>query len=240
LSIEDRQLLIETRERLVEVGGVVEAMGGELNSISIKVLGAISGLEELRETLNVRTSDPMPITRLQDAPQNPTTITGDPIPTDGSYNPRAGARRMLEVLARRYPLTTTKPQLRLMAKLRKSGTSETYYRELINHALIQEDDGGWITITQEGFGIMGITEPPNPLTREENIASFRGIFRAGARRMLDILLDIHPKEILRDELFQRAGLTNSGTSNTYLRDLTRNDAAEVNGNMIRAGEALFL
>jgi len=235
LSAEERQLLVVIRDTLVEVGGVVEASVNDLKR-------SCEGTGRLVENILNRQKTPSGLRlRPQDAPQ--ATISpprGSTSESDGDYRPRAGARRMLEVLARRYPLTTTKSQLRLMSKLRKSGTSETYYRELLGNGLIQENSEGWVLITDNGLGVLGLDSPLVPMTKEENVESFRSIFRAGAKRMLDILIEIHPQEISKESLFEQAVLTNSGTSNTYLRDLVRNDAAEVNGNMVRAGEALFL
>jgi len=242
LTAEERALLVEVGERLVEVGGVVEASVNELRA-SNDGLGGLIGSVLNRQKAHVPPRPQyQPKPRREDAPQATisTPPRSEPAESDGGYRPRAGARRMLEVLARRYPLTTTRSQLRLMAKLRKSGTSETYYRELLGNGLIQEDSEGWVLITDSGLGILGLSSPLAPMTKEENIESFRGIFRAGARRMLDILIEIHPQGISREELFERAELTNSGTSNTYLRDLARNGAAEVNGNMVCMGEALFL
>ena len=59
--------------------------------------------------------------------------------------------------------------------------------------------------------------------------------------MLNELVAVYPGALSRAELGERAGYTASGgTFGAYLGTLRRNGLIEVDGDAVRAGEALFL
>ncbi|MBE7474271.1 MAG: ATP-binding protein [Anaerolineales bacterium] len=154
---------------------------------------------------------------------------------------RAGERRMLETLARRYPLRVTRAQLGTLAGFTPSGgTFGTYFGTLKRAGLIEESSGE-IQVTQAGLDYLGYTTPPAPQTTEEILAMWREALRAGERKMLDELVAVYPDSLSREELGTRAGFTVSGgTFGTYLGTLRRNGLVEVDGDQVRASETLFL
>jgi len=156
----------------------------------------------------------------------------------GDYRPRAGARRMLAALAS-YPTgAMTAGQLRMYARLRKSGTSDTYLSELRRYGLIEED-GDALRITAKG---MTLCEGSGAsLSAAEVLARWRSILRAGCVRMLDAVVDARGRGMTREELGQAAGLEpSSGTFATYLGELRRAALIEESGGLLRASETLFM
>lgn len=157
---------------------------------------------------------------------------------------KAGARRMLEVLARFHPGTMTRSQVATAAGIKKTGgTFSTYWSTLRRLGLIVEDgdrDGGQVTITPEGFDAIGATPDLAPLTHDELIAMWNSKLKAGARRMLAELVAVWPGGLTRQELADRSGIeVTGGTFSTYLGTLRSNGlAAEADGE-VRADAALF-
>jgi predicted transcriptional regulator len=143
-------------------------------------------------------------------------------------------------LARHYPMRVTKAQLGTLAKFKiTGGTFQTYYSTLKREGLIAES-GGEIEITQAGLDYVG-ADVGAPMTTDEVVEQWRTALKAGARKMLDELLAVHPNEISREELAERVEMTESGgTFQTYLGTLRRNGLAEIDGGFVRAGQALFL
>ena len=148
---------------------------------------------------------------------------------------------MLEVLARTHPAKRTRAQLGTLSGFTPSGgTFGTYFGVLKRYRLLEEGPDGSVTITEAGLAQVGGT-PPAPQTTEEVLETWRRALRSGEREMLDVLVDVYPRAISRTELGERAGFTASGgTFGTYLGVLRRNGLAEVVGDEVRAGEALFL
>lgn len=154
---------------------------------------------------------------------------------------RKGARRMVEVLARHHPMRMTKTQLGTLAKVKASGgTFSTYLGELRRAGVVDLDADGLLVITPSGLEAAGAVAP-EPMSTEEIVAIWRSSLRAGARRMLDVLIEAHPEGVSRDQLAEAAGIeVSGGTFSTYLGQLRRNGLAEVAGDRIRAGSALFV
>jgi len=156
---------------------------------------------------------------------------------DGDYRPRAGARRMVEALARYHLGSMTVSQLRTMARLRKSGTSDTYLSELVRHGLISRE-GNEVRITDAGLAMVG-DAARDPMTAGETLEEWRQVFRAGARRMLDSLVEDRGRGMTREQLGQTAGLKKSGTFSTYLGQLKRNGLAVESDGLVRLAEFLL-
>lgn len=63
---------------------------------------------------------------------------------------------------------------------------------------------------------------------------------AGARRMLDLLVEARPNGLTRDELSERSGVSTAGGSfGTYLSKLRTAGLLREEGGMIFAAEVLF-
>jgi len=153
------------------------------------------------------------------------------------YSPRAGARRMLEALAQFYPAGMTPGQLRSYAKLRKSGTSDTYLGELRREGLLEEREGE-LYATETGLALVG--GHAAPLTADGLLTHWRSILRAGVRRMLDALVEARGRWLTRQEWGEAAGLEpSSGTFGSYHGELRRARLIEEDGQRVRAADCLL-
>lgn len=150
-----------------------------------------------------------------------------------------GALRMLQVLVSRYPMAFTKSQLALLSNLSsKSGTYGTYLSLLKSQGFIKI--GAEISITQTGIDYVG-GDKPKPKTQEEVLDMWRSNLTGGARRMLDVLAAVYPKELCKADLGERTGMSyKSGTFGTYLSTLRRNGLIEVRKDCVRANANLFM
>lgn len=159
---------------------------------------------------------------------------------EGPPGLKAGARRMLGVLARQYPMTATRAQLAALAGMKRTGgTFGSYFSALRTGGLISET-AGVVSITDEGLAAAGAV-PAAPMTTDEVRDMWRGVLKAGARLMLDELLAAHPGALSRDQLAEAAGLERSGgTFGSYLSSLRSNGLADVAGDEIRAADVFFL
>lgn len=180
--------------------------------------------------------------RIPDAPhrpQLPDSEPGEPSADADAVKLRKGARNMLEVLARQHPVKITRRQLATLAKLKVTGgTFGTYFGDIKRAGLITED-GPFVTLTDAGFAYTGAS-PDLPITADELLATWRSALRAGARKMLDILVDRYPAPIGREALAAAVDLeVTGGTFGTYLGDLRRNGLADEDGDGIRAAEVFF-
>lgn len=148
-------------------------------------------------------------------------VPKSPTPTAASGELRAGARRMVETLGRMHPLRLTKAQWGTVSKMKTtSGTWSTYLGDIRRMGLLDESPAGF-TLTPAGFEYLG--GQPDPMTPDELQNHYRGILRAGARRMLDTIMEWYPDAVGREELGDAVEMsTASGTFSTYLGDLTRN------------------
>lgn len=154
---------------------------------------------------------------------------------------KAGARRMLEVLARIQPLQVTKAQLATLARMKVTGgTFGTYYSLLRRNGFLTEVNGGLLALTDPGRQAVGASLPSTPLDSQAVQDQWRKVLKAGARTMLDALVDAWPDPMTRTELAAAAGLEPSGgTFGTYLGTLRRNGLATIDGEQVRASEILF-
>jgi uncharacterized protein DUF87/helicase HerA-like protein len=153
---------------------------------------------------------------------------------------KAGARKMLEVLGRHHPVRVTRSQLGTLSGFApRGGTFTTYLSTLKRQGLVDEQDG-LVAITDAGFGRLGF-RPAAPESTEEVVEMWRGALKAGARAMLDELVEAYPQGLTRAELGGRTGFAVAGgTFGTYLSMLRRNGLADERDGVVYAGEALFL
>jgi hypothetical protein len=158
---------------------------------------------------------------------------------DGQPNLRAGERRILEVLARHFPMKFTRNQLATVSRFSpKGGTYGTYFGTLKRNGFIHEE-AGQVNISQAGLSYLG-EFPRKPHTTEEIINMWRSALRAGERKMLDILVEFYPQSMSREYLGEKAGFTHSGgTFGTYLGSLRRNGLIETEDGQVRASDTLF-
>lgn len=151
-----------------------------------------------------------------------------------------GAMRMLEVLANRYPMTFTKSQLALMAKMSpRSGSYGTYLSRLRSAGYLVEDNGQ-ISISEGGLEFVGVT-PTEPQSQEEVLAMWSNNLNGGARRMFDYLVQEYPRSFSKQELGEAIEMSaTSGSFSTYLSRIKSNGLVDVAGGSIKASSNLFV
>jgi hypothetical protein len=154
---------------------------------------------------------------------------------------RAGERKMLEVLARHYPLKVTRAQLAMFAGFAASGgTFGNYLNTLKRNGFSTEPARNEVLITEAGLAYLGMDRPPRPLTHADYIAMWQGTLRAGERRMFDTLLAVYPGTMTRQELAGQIEMALSGgTFSNYLGTLKRNGLIEMTDDRIRICDMVF-
>jgi hypothetical protein len=175
-------------------------------------------------------------------PSPPSTRRGA-IATDASGDApelKAGARKILDTLARHHPMRFTRAQVGTLTGFKTSGgTFQTYWGVLKRAGYINED-AGEVTVTDAGLQRAGVV-PEAPASTEEMVAMWGARLKRGAREMLNILVERYPAPVDRDELAAALEMTASGgTFQTYLGTLRRNGLADVEGQAVTANNTLFL
>lgn len=153
---------------------------------------------------------------------------------------KAGARRMLDVLARYGPLP--RKHLAVLSRVSPvSGTVSDYLSVLRQHALIEEWDRQ-VKVTPAGIALVHPdNQIPARFTPEEVYGLWAGDLKAGARRMVEHLMRAHPEGFTRRELAGLAGISpQSGTVSDYLSTLRRRGMVEERNRRVYAGEVLYL
>lgn len=160
---------------------------------------------------------------------------------DEKQSLRAGERKMLEVLARHYPMKMTRAQMGYLAGyVASGGTFGSYIGTLKRNGLIAEPARGEVVITPAGLSYLGLDKPPEPQSSEAFINMWREALRLGERKMLDALIDAYPGTLTREELATQAEMAlTGGTFGSYLGTLRRNGLIEVNQDRICASAIFF-
>ena len=149
---------------------------------------------------------------------------------------------MLQTLAQRHQLKMTRAQLGTLAGFTPSGgTFSTYFGTLKRHGFLEENGNGTVRVSQAGLDFLGEDVPPAPSTTAELQDMWKHMLRGGEAKMLDELVAVSPEGLTRQDLGERTGFTASGgTFTTYLGTLRRNGLVEVDGDLLRASETLFI
>jgi hypothetical protein len=215
----------EQVKRLEELVVTLRAVAEEVSLALTKAFGQHNGQER-------RASAPLsPPARVQ-SPRPPSRAhASGPIPAGDGLPLKAGERRMLETLWRRYPTKLTRAQL---------GTFGAYFGTLKRHGFIREAGSGDVEITEAGLASLGREVPSTPQTTEEVLAMWQRALKKGEWRMLEALVAVYPKSLGREALGEQTGYTASGgTFSSYLGTLRRNGLIDVNGAQVRASDSLF-
>lgn len=157
----------------------------------------------------------------------------------GTVSIKAGARRMLEQLAR-CGGTLSKAQLAVLAGVnRGSGTFSDYLGALRRSGYIT-DDSHSATVTSEGCAFADVKIRRAPPSTAEIVAIYKPKVKAGAQRMLDLLVAAYPKSITKADLATQSGVNRqSGTFSDYLGSLRRLGLIEDDTHSVRAGSTLY-
>ena len=173
----------------------------------------------------------------------PTTrVKSPPRPTNNDVNLRAGARRMLAVLAQWYPSGRTESQVAAQVQMKKTGgTWAAYKSDLRNGGYFEVRDGLWFA-TEAGRDYVGSDAPEMPSTTEEVVRLWGEKLRLGARNMLDVLVEKRGRHVSKEDLGSAIGMEASGgTFSAYLSDLRQAGLILVDRDGVRANkETLFL
>jgi len=151
---------------------------------------------------------------------------------------QAGARRLLSVAVQWYGKGLPEGEWRSKAGLRQSGSYKTYKSSLRAQGLIEIKDGR-IFATESALLQAGEL-PPSPQTTEEVLAFWKPKLQAGARRMLEKLVEAN-RPMSREELGQASDLRESGSFKTYLSSLRTAGLIKKDGQNFEVNrEVLFL
>jgi Helicase HerA, central domain len=236
------EALTERAERLQDVGASVMAVGRDI----LAAIGRVQSTPMLRER-EERAPRGVPARPASDrgdtavATLAPAAPRRDPAPaSDGEGRQlKAGARRMLSALAQLHPTPLSRPQLGTLADVTPGGTFSSYLSSLSTAGLVEET-GGRIALTAAGqdavAGELGTGAP----AVDELVGMWGRKLKAGARRMLDVLVAEYPGGLSKADLADRAGVVPGGTLSSYLSSLRRNGLLDESGGELRAGAALFL
>jgi hypothetical protein len=157
---------------------------------------------------------------------------------------KKGAREMLRSLASLYPRPLTRVQIATLSGLVPfSGTYASYMSALRTAGFIINDESGTgVELTDAGRAFVAAGGlPPRPTSSAELIALWSGKLKAGARRMLDVLVASYPSTVGRGTLASGAGMEpGSGTFASYLSSLRSNGLVTDEPHGLRASEGLFL
>lgn len=228
------------RTQIDDLGKQIDDLTGVLQQLRTTLVAALETTVSSTAPLAPRTPATSPRkaeTRLPAGEIEPPTgpaaaVNGAPL--------RAGARRMLEAMVSHHPARLTRAQLATLARMKPtSGTFSTYLSNLRQANYLDEQDG-FLQATAEGRAALGAGPAYAPLTAAQVRDQWRQAMRAGARRMLDVLVDAHPAAVSRVDLAHAAGLEpTSGTFSTYLSNLRRNGLVQETAQGVMAASILF-
>lgn len=153
---------------------------------------------------------------------------------------RAGAVRILQQLAARAPAGYSRAQVGALTGFApKGGTFNTYLGDLRRGGYMEEREG-LVYATDAGIQHLGAEIPPTPTSHEEAMALWRGALRAGAFRMLEVVVSAGKAGIGREAIAEAVGMERKGgTFNTYLGDLRRNGLITESRGVAVANDILF-
>lgn len=152
---------------------------------------------------------------------------------------KAGARRMLDVIASFHPARMTRSQIATHSGIKRTGgTFSSYWSSLKTGGLIDENGEG-TCLTEAGIDFVGGV--PEPKTPEEVLNLWRGRLKAGARTMLDYVVSRYPNPVPRTELAAHAGIeVTGGTFSSYLSAIRQSQLIEDVDGGVRAADSLFM
>jgi len=223
-----------------EVGKMKAVMGrvpGNLEEIAGRIRAAVDGATggpTPRRVPAGRTEAPPRPTAIPPPPspcrEPPAALQEDEATMEGL---KAGARRILAEIARRYPATWTRSQLATLTGFTASGgTYTTYLGELRRRGLIHIE-GNEVRVSEAGLAAVDVV-PAAPATHAEVMTMWQGSLKAGCYRLLEAVVEAGDGGISREELGELTGFTPSGgTFTTYLGILRRNGLVKWDGPMVR-------
>jgi hypothetical protein len=244
-SLKDCKVLIESHV-LPLVRGVLEAvekLEKAIDTVDIHVQSVTSPVvsEGRRLTGPLTITEPLKLKPEPEWPKPAPRTTNRPAASDNG-NLRAGARRMLTVLAQWSPSGRTEAQVAAQVQMKRTGgTWAAYKSDLKSGGYFEVRDGLWFA-TEAGREYVGADAPEMPSTTEEVVRLWGEKLRRGAREMLDALVRHKGRSVSRERLGEAVGMESSGgTFAAYLSDLKQAGLIVVDRDGVRANkETLFL
>jgi hypothetical protein len=205
----------------VEVPVLLPAVAERMRELA-DTIGAALEIYATTEPRNLRTDAPQtfdnPANR--EKPRKPAETRAVPRHDGATPSFRAGGLRMLKACAQFQNRGLTRSQLVALAGVKAGGTFSTYINELLRAGYVEELNGR-VYVTEPGLEYLGTDVPHRPRTAEEILKRWRGEFRAGGQRMLDIIVAAYPASVSRADLAEQSGIAAGGTFSTYLNELKR-------------------
>ena len=159
--------------------------------------------------------------------------------SDSDINLKAGARKMLVILAQWHPEQKTRDELGALAGFAPTGGTFSEYLSKLRTAGFIHENGNGISITDDGLSSVGDI-PDRPDSTEALVGMWKSKFKAGVGRMLDALVASFPEPLTREQLGEESGFAASGgTFSEYLSQLRRARLIDESGGLVRAAESLF-
>lgn len=238
----DRALIGELLGQIEHAGNTLTSVRDQVNDLASR-LAAASAVSQPSAAVPTEKSKPAKPT----VTPSPTVASARPADTVGRTDPdrvdvqlKAGARRIIETIARHYPQWLTKAQIGALTGFKiTGGTFNTYWGAIRRYELVADRNSGReFQATSKGLTFAGV-DPGNPLTTSEILDLWRGSLKAGARSMLDLIIGAYPDGLSRDQLADSLGMAmTGGTFNTYLGTLTRNDLVVRTDGIYRAADII--
>lgn len=155
----------------------------------------------------------------------------------------AGARRMLAVLAKSYPMRPTRAQWGTLSGMTHTGGSFQAHLSALKKAEFIREEVGRVEPTDNAFEWLGIPKP-KPKSAAELLDVWMGVLKPTPRQMLDALVDLRRRDgegwLRREALAERVGMTASGGAfQAHLSVLRTNGLMEVLNQSVRASDLIM-
>lgn len=157
----------------------------------------------------------------------------------GAPPPELGAeKRILKVLASRYPAKFTEGQWATLAGMKKNGGTWKTYRSRLNQAGYILKEGNQFTVTAEGLEACGGVDLTPQTVEEVQDMWCKSV--GGASKILRFLIDMYPAPASPEFIAENVEMTHTGgTFKTYMSKLRSNGLIVKDGHGERAADILF-
>lgn len=157
---------------------------------------------------------------------------------------RSGELRLLKVVSLLWGAGSGNPDRRTIATVAgmtaTGGTFSTYLSTLSSQGLIAKAGSDIFAITTEGDARLKQEQVDVDATTSGIVATWSKHLRSGEMRMLQHLLELHPRGCTRSELAAAVEMEpTGGTFSTYLSTLRSRGLAQVDRDQVVAGAALY-
>lgn len=232
--------------RLMQFGDRVAVLGQDVVSVGREITASLAKLQQPsngqgRSAPPPRQAAPRPGPRFGDLLPVRQAAKSPRAPVEeGEVQLKAGARSMLQAIAYMHPRPLTRTEVGLLAGVTPTGGTFSDYLSKLRVAGYIAEDGGIVEITGAG---LAAAEPADPArySTATLVELWGKTLKAGARAMLNALVDCYPEALERSDLGSRAMVAaTGGTFSDYLSKLRTVGLIEEPGRRVKASETLFL